>query len=509
MQKCDVLIIGAGLAGALLAYELAKKNLRVTLISAGGPDESNSFFAQGGIVYKGQRDSEKLLAKDILKAGAGLCNTKAVELVAKLGPKLVKEILIDEIEVPFDPHLTKEAAHSVFRILHHKDQTGKAIMHALFAKIQTMKNIEIKMGCTAVDLITLSHHSKKITDIYFPSTCVGAYLLDNKKREVEAYFAKETVLATGGLAEVFLHSTNPPTARGDGIAMAFRAGARIMNLEYVQFHPTTLYIPGEKRFLLSEALRGEGADLLDQDGKPFMQKYHKDASLAPRDIVSRSIFQEMLATQADHLWLDISHKKSTHLKKRFPTIYAYCKKKGFDMGRQPLPVVPAAHYSCGGIAVDEKGNTTIGRLKAIGEVSCTGLHGANRLASTSLLEALVFAKISADDIAGSIHKENYYFPPVKEWQMSSEKIDRGLIAQDWMTIKQTMWNYVGLIRDLSRLRRAFKMLQELKWEVESFYEKAALTPEIVGLRNGVLTAFLITQGALRNKKSLGCHYRIN
>lgn len=513
MRKCDILVIGCGIAGASLALELSKKGLDVVVLSAGDYFNSNSAWAQGGIVYTGEGDSQKLLAQDIQEAGAGLCNSEAVDQLVQRGPELVQKILLKEAQVPFDRKpdgalaLTEEAAHSTPRILHHKDQTGRAIMQALLRQIQ--KKIEIRHHCTAVDLITPSHHSQKITDIYLPSTCAGAYIYDHKTHNIELIYARETILATGGLGEVFLHTTNPPEARGDGIAMAYRAGARIMNMEYVQFHPTTLYVPGERRFLLSEALRGEGAHLLDVHLKPFMHKYHERGDLAPRDVVSRAIFTEMLESNADHLWLDFTSKSKKWLKTRFPAIYQTCEEKGFDLSAEPVPIVPAAHYSCGGVAVDLYGKTSIRRLRAIGEVSCTGLHGANRLASTSLLEGLVWGAAAADDILHTWKEREDYFPPVQEWQMSHEKVDAALIRQDWMAIKQTMWNYVGLIRDQDRLRRALKMLRELQWEIESFYEKAELTSDLIGLRNGILTALLITQGSWKNKNSLGCHYRVS
>lgn len=487
MRKCDILIIGAGVAGATAARELVRHGLDVIVLSAG---DSNSSWAQGGIVA-----SPELLAKDIHAAGAGLCNPEAVDQLVQLGPKLIQELLS---QVPFDrtPNgtfsLTQEGGHSTRRIIHHKDQTGKAIMQALPVPVEKK---------TAVDLITLSHHSKKITDIYLPSTCVGAYVFDGKN--VELIFAKETILATGGLGEVFLHSTNPPEARGDGIAMAYRAGARIMNMEYVQFHPTSLYIPGERRFLLSEVLRGEGARLLNARFQPFTNE------LAPRDVVSRALFSEMLQSSIDHLWLDITFRPKDWLLDRFPAITAHCQQKGFDLATEPIPIVPAAHYSCGGIAVDLVGRTTLHRLRAIGEVSCTGLHGANRLASTSLLEGLVWGYTAAHDILKSWSQRSDYFPPVEEWQMGPEKVDSALIRQDWTTIKQTMWNYVGLVRDSDRLRRALKMLRQLQWEIDSFYERGALTNDLIGLRNGILTALLITQGAWRNRRSLGCHHRIS
>lgn len=515
MRKCDVLIIGCGIAGAVAALELAKKGLEVIVLAAGeSPWQSNSAWAQGGIVYSGESDSQSLLIQDIQEAGAGLCCRMAVEQLVKLGPHLVQKLFIEELAVDFDRRtdgtlsLTEEGAHSIPRILHHKDQTGKAIMQALFQALQK-RQVEVQKNCTAIDLITLSHHSKRLTDMYLPSTCVGAYVYHPLEQRVELILARETILATGGLGEVFLHTTNPLDARGDGIAMAYRAGARIMNMEYVQFHPTALYVPGERRFLLSEALRGEGAKLLDASFAPFMHKYHERGELAPRDVVSRAIFQEMLQAGVDHLWLDFTAKESAWLKQRFPAIYAYCLEKGFDLSQEPVPIVPAAHYSCGGVAVDLNGKTTIRHLRAIGEVSCTGLHGANRLASTSLLEGLVWGYTAAREIGEKNDLFTLPFPPVEEWQMSPEKVDPALIRQDWMTIKQTMWNYVGLVRDQDRLRRALKMLRELQWEIDSFYEKAALTQDLIGLRNGVLTALLIAQGAWRNKHSLGCHYRIS
>ena len=515
-MRTDILIIGCGIAGCLTALELAEKGIQVTLLGSGSTGtESNSHYAQGGIIFRGKADSEALLKEDILKAGCGICNPKAVDQLVQFGPKLVQELLIEKYQIPFDCdenkilNITSEGAHSVPRVIYHRDQTGKAIMNVLFEAIRHAPNILFKPNHTAVDLITLSHHSKKLTDIYMPSTCVGAYVMDNSRCAVEIFFAKETILSTGGLGEIFLHTTNPKEARGDGVAMAYRAGARIMNLEYVQFHPTAFYLPHDRRFLLSEALRGEGGELLTYDGQPFMHRYHEKCSLAPRDVTARAIYQEMLCSESQHLWLDISSLDASYLKERFSTIYHYCLEKGFDMAKEPLPIVPAAHYSCGGIAVDSKSRTTIQRLRAVGEVACTGLHGANRLASTSLLEALVWGKFCADDLSQEIKMRNDYFPPVEEWVMSNEIADIALIQQDWMTIKQTMWNYVGLMRDNARLNRAYKMLMELKWEVESFYGRCRLTPELLGLRNGVQTALLVTQGALRNRHSIGCHYRSN
>jgi len=470
---------------------------------------SNSSCAQGGIVFRGKGDSPQLLMQDIENAGAGLCNPEAMKALAFSGPLRVEEILQRQLKVPFETALAHEAAHSVPRILHHKDRTGQAIVDCFMKELQNNTAVELRYAI-AIDLITPSHHSKKLTDLYLPASCVGAYVFDSQSKQTEIIFAKETLLATGGLGEVYLHTTNPPEARGDGIAMAFRAGARIMNMEYIQFHPTALYIYGERRFLLSETLRGEGARLLNARMEPFMHKYHASGELAARDIVSRAIFHEMLQSGADHLWLDITSKTKPWLLERFPVIYAHCLEKGIDLSEQPAPIVPAAHYGCGGVAVDLVGKTSIHRLRAIGEVSCTGLHGANRLASTSLLEGLVWGSAAADDLLEHWNKrDSDYFPPVEEWQMGQQPADPALIRQDWMTIKQTMWNYVGLIRDQNRLRRSLKMLRELQWEIDSFYEKGELSSDLIGLRNGILVALLVAQGAWRNRRSLGCHYRIS
>ena len=500
IEETDILVIGCGIAGAVCALELAKKGLKVTLITSG---EGNSHRAQGGISFQTPEGDRELFKQDILRAGAGLCNERAVDQLVTLGPESIQSILLDEVKVPFERcergewKLTKEAAHSRARILYHRDATGRAVMDAILKKIASMPNITLRTGQSAIDIITLSHHSLSPTDIYAQPTCVGAYLLDGEK--VEALFAKETILATGGVGEVFLHTSNGVEARGDGIAMAYRAGVRIMNMEYVQFHPTTLYHLGEPRFLLTEALRGEGARVLSRDFKPFMEE------LAPRDRAAGAIFQEMVRTAHPHLWLDISFKERGYLRERFPTIYDHCLERGWDLTQEPIPIVPAAHYSCGGIAVDLEGRTTMKGLRAIGEVACSGVHGANRLASTALLEGLVWAKTTADSIVREWKSEA--FPEVEQWQMGSEAIDEALILQDWMTIKQTMWNYVGLVRSTHRLKRAHKMLSELKEEIDSFYANALLTPELLGLRNGCETALLITQGALRNRNSRGVHQR--
>ena len=502
IEETDVLIIGCGLAGAISALEIAKQGLRVTLIASG---KGSSYRAQGGISYQtSHQEDSKLFKEDILRAGAGLCYPKAVDHLVKRGPECIQKIVLEDLKVPFEKSvegnwkLTKEAAHSVPRILYHGDTSGRSMMDAALKRIAEEPLITLKYDHTAIDLITLSHHSKRAEDLYTVPTCVGAYVLVDQK--VHTLLAQETILATGGLGEVFLHTTNGREARGDGIAMAYRAGVRIMNMEYIQFHPTSLYTIGEPRFLLSEALRGEGAKILSHDLIPFMDE------LAPRDQAARAIFQEMTRTGRSHLWLDISFKDNAFLKERFPTIYQHCQERGWDLTQAPIPIVPAAHYSCGGIAVDLEGKTTMRRLHAIGEVACSGVHGANRLASTALLEALVWAHACAQSITKNWKTD--LFPEVESWRMGRERIEEGLIQQDWITLKQTMWNYVGLVRNTHRLKRADKMLRELKWEIDAFYADAILTPELLGLRNGCETALLITQGALRNRHSCGVHYRL-
>ncbi|MGH9327035.1 MAG: L-aspartate oxidase [Terriglobia bacterium] len=516
--RTDVLVIGSGLAGCAAAWAAAKQGAEVVMITrAGQPEESNTLWAQGGIIYKGKNDSPRKLVEDILTAGAGLSSPDAASLLSEEGPRLVKEILIDELGVDFDRspgnagewHLTAEAAHSLPRILHHKDQTGSAIEQVFLRRASAHPKITLCPGTTAIDLLTVSHHSEEALDVYRPLTCVGAYVLDQANGEIAPLMAKETILATGGLGRVYLHTTNPPGAGGDGIAMAHRAGARCINMQYVQFHPTTLYHPSG-RFLISESLRGEGAKLVDGRGREFMRRFHPNGSLAPRDVAARAIYQVMLESGEPCAYLDISHQPAEHVRDRFPTIYSHCLELGIDITRQPIPVVPAAHYSCGGIAVDEWGRTNLERLSAVGEVSCTGLHGANRLASTSLLECLVWGTRAGNQAVERIqNRTGYYFPGIVPWRYEHEAVDPALIAQDWLTIQQTMWNYVGLIRSEKRLNRAFEILRELDAEISRFYEKAEVTDSIIGLRNGIQTARLVLIAAKECRESRGCHYRID
>ena len=402
-------------------------------------------------------------------------------------------------------HLTSEGAHSVRRIIHSKDLTGLTIQKAVINELQKNPNIEIRTNNIVVDLLTLSHHSKNSLDIYKHPACFGAIVFDSKTDKTEPIFAKKTILATGGLGQIFLHTTNPPEATGDGIALASRAGVRCFNLEYIQFHPTAFYNEHHNRFLISEALRGEGGILIDKNGNEFMSRFHSQGNLAPRDVVARSIQNIMLETSAACVYLDVSFKGENWLRDRFPTIFNHCLKAGINIGKEPIPVVPAAHYSCGGIGVNLNGRTSLQRLYAVGEISCTGVHGANRLASSSLLEALVWGYTAGIDV--SIPKDyDEYFPEIYDWVSETEPMDAALLAQDWTSIKNTMWNYVGLIRTKQRLHRAKKMLRELQLEIEQFYKKAKLSREIIELRNGIETAIAVTNATLEAPVSRGTHY---
>ncbi|MBI4419136.1 MAG: L-aspartate oxidase [Ignavibacteriales bacterium] len=516
--ETDVLIIGCGIAGGVAALELAEAGLEIVVATrTKQPQESATLFAQGGIVYQGLEDSSELLIDDILRAGAGRSLPKAVEILVREGPSLVRSILIEKLRVPFDKapndelSLVREGGHSLNRILHAADMTGRQIETHLIEALQTFPNVKILTGYTAVDLLTPAHHSRDQLAIYEPLSCAGAYLLDQQSGNVIRCLARRTILATGGLGQIFLRTTNPEGARGDGLAMAYRAGARVINTEYVQFHPTAFHKQGAPSFLISEAVRGAGARLVHADCEPFMQKYDSTwGDLAARDIVARSIYQEMLGLGITNVYLDLASKlDSDAIRAQFPWIHIECLKYGVDITRDLIPVVPAAHYSCGGVWVDEWGRTTVRDLYAVGEVSCTGVHGANRLASTSLLEGLVWghrAAIHAQKEFASHARSNADAIPGWE-ETGTEEPDPALINQDMATIKNIMWNYVGLIRTGHRLQRAIRELRHLEIEIERFYRAVKLNDPLIGLRNAVRTALIVTIAAWENKKSVGCHYR--
>ena len=520
LLECDVLIVGCGIAGATAALGLSEdEHCRIIVVTKPeDPLESNTYYAQGGIIYKGEEDSPEQLAQDLIRAGDGINNRRAVEILAHEGPRLVRELLVEKYHVPFTLdegnrlELTREAAHSTSRILHVNDATGKGIQENLVRALRTHPNIRILTKHTAVDLLTPAHHSLDRLAIYEPLSCVGAYVYDQITGCVCTVLSKVTILASGGLGQIFLHTTNPAGATGDGLAMAYRAGARIINAEYVQFHPTTFYHRGKACFLISEALRGEGARLLNANGESFMQRYAPEwKELAPRDVVARSIHQEMLRTGAPFVYLDIaSAMPAGRIAERFPTICRSCREYGVDPTKEPIPVVPAAHYFCGGVWVDEWGRTNLERLYAIGEVSCTGLHGANRLGSASLLEGLVWGERAAQDIRRGLGDWRLIaaesIPP---WQAEgiSESADPALVEHDMATIKHTMWYYVGLVRSRRRLERALRDLNNLQQDIDAFYRTTRVDTELISLRNAALAANIVARAAWENRESRGCHYR--
>ncbi len=522
MKTTDVLIIGTGIAGAAAALKLAQNPERQIILITREPDpeESNTRYAQGGIIHRGPDDSADQLVADILSAGAGASLPSAARILADEGPGLLQKTLIEAAKVEFD-HTSdgeldygREAAHSKRRILHVGDGTGAAISQGLVAALKRMPNIELLSNATAVDLITYPHHSRDPLDTYQPVSCHGAYVFDRNGKAIHRTLSAATVLATGGLGRIYRNTTNPPGARGDGLALASRAGARIINAEYVQFHPTALAVPGAEGFLISEAVRGEGGKLLTPEGNPFMEKYAPEwKDLAPRDVVARAIHTEMEANDYSYVLLDIASQMSAeNIKTRFPNIYAKCLKAGLDITREPIPVVPAAHYFVGGVAVDEWGKTSIDNLYAIGEVSCTGLHGANRLASTSLLEGLVWGDRAARHIEETLATNPPSIPDMESvpaWDESglTQDSDPALIQGDMQTIQNIMWHYVGLIRSGDRLSRAIRELRHLQNEIETFYRVTKLSDGLIGLRNSMEVALVIAQAARHNRQSRGCHFR--
>ena len=518
---CDVLVLGGGIAGCAAALRAAEAGASVLMVAKDQLGESNTAYAQGGIIGlppPDAHDSPALLASDIEAAGAGLCMPEAVALLARQGPELCREFLWKQVGVPFDhlgvePEPTAEAAHSARRIWHVQDATGRAIQAALSAKVRAHPGIGLLEGRSLVDLLTVPHHSRDPRRVYDPIKVWGAYVLEPDGR-VRMALAKRTVLATGGLGYLFLHTSNPASATGDGLAAAYRASARIVNCEYVQFHPTTLFVPGKPRTLLTEALRGEGAHLVNRAGERFMSRYAPEKmELAPRDVVSRAIFQEMAATGELCMYLDISPLKGRlDIEARFPTVLATCRAAGLEPLRQPIPVVPAAHYFCGGVAVDLDGRASLPGLFAVGEVSCTGVHGANRLASTSLLEGLVWGYRAGQACAGECAGVPLPDPDSLEpWKPvpPGPAPDPLLVEQDWTSIRTTLWNYAGIVRTRDRLLRGRGDMGYLYHRIEAFYRAAPLSRSLLELRNGIICARLILKAALQNPESRGCHYRLD
>jgi L-aspartate oxidase len=509
MHRYDVLIIGSGLAAATLALSLPA-SMKVLLVTKKLPVDSSSYWAQGGIAaVTGSDDSFEDHVRDTLLAGAGLCHEDVVRQVVEAAPAALHWLI--EQGVPFDLeggdyHLTREGGHSRRRILHARDATGRAVQDTLLERIRGRQNVTLLSQHIAIDLITdrqLGRESVQ-TSAAVGNHVHGAYVLDTESGRVETVSAGFTVLATGGAGKVFLYTTNPDTATGDGMAMAWRAGCRVANLEFVQFHPTCLYHPHAKSFLITEAMRGEGALLRLPDGSRFMPEHDERAELAPRDVVARAIDYEMKKRGLDCVYLDITHKPAKFIVSHFPNIHARCLELGIDITREWIPIAPAAHYTCGGVLVDQAGRTDAAHLYAIGETSCTGLHGANRLASNSLLECLVYGRAAANDIAAS---EASVEQPLPSWDESrvTDADEEIVIAHNWHELRRFMWDYVGIVRTSKRLERASHRIKLLNDEIDEYYRNFRVSNDLIELRNLVLTAELIVNSARLRHESRGLH----
>ncbi|MBK8551598.1 MAG: L-aspartate oxidase [Ignavibacteria bacterium] len=526
----DYLIIGSGIAGLSLALKLSESGT-VSIITKKQKAESNTNYAQGGVAaVMDENDNFQLHIADTLECGAGLCNKEAVKKIVYDGPARINELI--EFGANFtrlrdELILGKEGGHSRNRIIHAKDLTGKEIERALLDKIARSENIEIYEFYFAIDLLTVKNIKRKNKN---GKKCFGIYALNVKNNKVEKIIAGKTIIATGGAGQVYKHTTNPAIATGDGIAMGYRAGCEIANMEFIQFHPTTLY---EQRnndisaqvFLISEAVRGAGAVLKTIKGKEFMQKYDRRKSLAPRDIVARAIDNEMKKSGDPYVCLDLKNIEPERIKKEFPNIYKYCLGKGIDITKQVIPVVPAAHYSCGGIVTDLNGRTNIENLYASGEVTMTGVHGANRLASNSLLEAMVFSNAIFEDVRRETHDVRRQIADKKSNSKELKKIydniynwneDETENTEEWILIshnkkeiKEIMSDYVGIVRNTIRLERAYRRVKMMKDEIEDFYKKTKVNVDLLELRNLVTVAYLIIVSAMQRKESRGLHYMLD
>ncbi|MCP3926040.1 MAG: L-aspartate oxidase [Desulfobacterales bacterium] len=516
--KTDFLIIGSGVAGLMFALKVAEHG-DVTIVTKKEVMDSNTTYAQGGVASVFDKlDSFKLHVNDTMAAGSNLCNLEVVEKVVKNGPDRIRELIdfgvkfnqIESKKGDLKLDLGQEGGHSQKRIVHALDMTGREIETVLVEHVKNHEKITLLEDHIAVDLITRSKRFKSgliVTE--HESQCCGAYILDIKNDVVKTFNAKITLLATGGAGKAYAYTSNPDVATGDGIAMAYRAGASIANMEFVQFHPTCLFHPEAKNFLISEAVRGEGGILVNASGERFMERYDSKMELACRDVVSRAIDCELKKSGDDSVFLDISHKDADFVKKRFPTLYANCKKFGYDMTKEPIPVVPAAHYFCGGVATDINGKTDIKRLFVIGEAACTGLHGANRLASNSLLEALVYADVASDKALEDI-KEIKYVKELPVWDEagSVDSDEAIMVSHNWDEIRRCMWNYVGVVRSDKRLARARRRIENIQREIAEYYWDFRITLDLIELRNIATVAEQIIKCAQLRKESRGLHYNI-
>ncbi len=520
--SADFLVIGSGIAGTFFAIKASEYG-DVVVVTKRDRNISSTNEAQGGIASVfSKEDTFEEHVKDTLYAGAGICHRDVVEMVVKEGPERVRELIElgvrfttkkrDTNDIEYD--LTREGGHSKRRILHADDFTGREIERTLLAVAGKKKNIKFYEYHIAIDLITAGKFLKKKPPEGFIDECLGAYVLDSRRGEINAFFAKSVILATGGGGKVYLYTSNPDIATCDGVAMAYRAGAQIANMEFVQFHPTCLYHPQAKSFLISEAVRGEGGILRLKNGTPFMEKYHPLKDLAPRDIVARAIDAELKRTGDDFVLLDVTHLDAGFIKRRFPNIYKRCMDFGIDMTKEPIPVVPAAHYMCGGVLTDMYGRTNIKNLYAIGETACTGLHGANRLASNSLLEAVVYANRAASDCASKNEDQGDFISmsrDVPRWDNmgATDSDEMVVVTHNWDEIRRLMWNYVGIVRSSKRLERALRRLNILQQEINEYYWKFLVTGDLIELRNIADAGEIIVRSAMQRKESRGLHYTID
>ena len=517
MEQTDFLVIGSGIAGLTYALKVANEfpDKKVLVMTKAAADETNTKYAQGGIAVVNdlENDSFQKHIDDTLIAGDGLCNKHVVEIVVKEGPERVQEIIdwgakFDK-EKDGDYKRGKEGGHSEFRILHYKDVTGKEMERALIDAVAKQKNIEFIKHCFVVDIIT-QHHLGYLVNKATPDVeCYGVYVLNLETNKIEKILAKITLLATGGNGQVYRTTTNPSIATGDGVAMVYRAKGRIENMEFIQFHPTALYEPGVRgqAFLITEAVRGDGGILRNKNGEAFMERYDERKDLAPRDIVARAIDSEMKKTGTEHVWLDCRHFTKEKFTEHFPNIYAKCLSIGIDIAQHMIPVAPAAHYSCGGIKTDEWGRSSIHNLYACGECASTGLHGANRLASNSLLEAMVFAHRCYIDAKEKINKV-FFNTDIPDWNAkgTTEPKEMILITQSLKELQLVMSDYVGIVRNDVRLQRAMRRLDLLWEETEQLYESSSVSPQLLELRNMITVGYLIVKGASFRKESRGLHY---